>query len=264
MTCTPSTSTSWWSRTSLASSTSPGRRTTSRRSSRAERNSHLGVPDAIDGRRGDEGQPPTDPDDQPADRWVGLAVGPARHDVVEPADLLAGLVGTGRPRMPASETMESKTPSDARMRRVRRRRWCGGRSGSRAAPGQETAAGWAWWMRRMRGMRRMRWMRRSAVAWPWSSLLWLVERNRVGSVVPADASRARPGPQRPAPVSVRAHRRGLTDARAAAQPMARSGHAPAALLGGSPLDMAHTSFSVISARAVETELCDPPPYRRPA
>src|SRR5258708_28929934 len=31
--------------------------------------------------------------------------------------------------------MESKTPSEARMRRVRRRRWCGGRSASRERPG---------------------------------------------------------------------------------------------------------------------------------
>src|SRR5277367_5128877 len=31
--------------------------------------------------------------------------------------------------------MESNTPSDARMRRVRRRRWCGGRSASRERPG---------------------------------------------------------------------------------------------------------------------------------
>src|ERR1700722_16327494 len=31
--------------------------------------------------------------------------------------------------------MESKTPSDARMRRVRRRRWCGGRSASRERTG---------------------------------------------------------------------------------------------------------------------------------
>jgi len=36
MTCTPSTSTSWWSSTSRASITSPGRRAKSVRSSRAE------------------------------------------------------------------------------------------------------------------------------------------------------------------------------------------------------------------------------------
>ncbi len=53
---------------------------------------HLGVADPIDGRGRDEGQPAPDPDDQPAHRRVDLAVGPAGDDVVEPADLLAGLV----------------------------------------------------------------------------------------------------------------------------------------------------------------------------
>ena len=53
---------------------------------------HLGVADAVDGRRRDEGEPAPDPDDEPAHRRVHLPVGPAGHDVVEPADLLAGLV----------------------------------------------------------------------------------------------------------------------------------------------------------------------------
>ena len=54
---------------------------------------HLGVRDPIDGRGGDEGQPAPHPDDQSGHGRVGLPVGPAGHDVVEPADLLAGLVG---------------------------------------------------------------------------------------------------------------------------------------------------------------------------
>ena len=53
---------------------------------------HLGVADAVDGRRRHEGQPAPDPDHQTAHRRVGLPVGPAGDDVVQPADLLAGLV----------------------------------------------------------------------------------------------------------------------------------------------------------------------------
>ena len=54
---------------------------------------HLGVGDPIDGRGGDEGQPAPHPDDQPADGRIGLPVGPSGDDVVEPADLLTGLIG---------------------------------------------------------------------------------------------------------------------------------------------------------------------------
>lgn len=39
--------------------------------------------------------------------------------------------------MPAKETMESKTPSEARIRRVRRRRWCAGRSGASRRRGRD-------------------------------------------------------------------------------------------------------------------------------
>ncbi len=53
---------------------------------------HLGVPDAVDGGRRHEGQTAPDPDDEPAHRRVDLPVGPARHDVIEAADLLTGLV----------------------------------------------------------------------------------------------------------------------------------------------------------------------------
>ena len=53
---------------------------------------HLGVADPVDGRGRDEGEPAADPDDQTAHGRVHLAVGPAGHDVVQPADLLAGLV----------------------------------------------------------------------------------------------------------------------------------------------------------------------------
>ena len=53
---------------------------------------HLGVADPVDGRGRDEGEPAPDPDDQTAHRRVHLPVGPAGHDVVQPADLLAGLV----------------------------------------------------------------------------------------------------------------------------------------------------------------------------
>ncbi len=53
---------------------------------------HLGMADPVDGGGRDEGETSTDPDDQTADRRVHLPIGPAGHDVVEPADLLAGLV----------------------------------------------------------------------------------------------------------------------------------------------------------------------------
>ncbi len=58
----------------------------------------LGVRDAIDGRGRDEGQPPAHLDDQARHRRVGLPVGPAGHDVLEPADLLTGLIRHGPPQ----------------------------------------------------------------------------------------------------------------------------------------------------------------------
>ena len=53
---------------------------------------HLGVADPVDGGRRDEGESAPDPDHETAHRRIHLPVGPASHDVVQPADLLAGLV----------------------------------------------------------------------------------------------------------------------------------------------------------------------------
>ena len=54
--------------------------------------------DAINGRSGDEGQPPPHLDDQSRHGRVRLPVGPSGHDVLEPAYLLAGLIRHGAPQ----------------------------------------------------------------------------------------------------------------------------------------------------------------------
>ena len=88
-------------------------------------------------------------------RGVGLPVSPAGDDVVQRPTSWPVWFRTGRPRRPASDTMESKTPSDARMRRVRRRRWSAGRSAFAGATGIIVSGS----------------ARSSTVAWPWSYLL---------------------------------------------------------------------------------------------
>ena len=108
------------------------------------------------------------------------------------------------------------------MRRVRRRRWCGGVPRSRERPG----------IRR----ERLGALVDGGVAMELPPVA--SSRGAVGSVVGGAARRA-PVAQRPAPASVRLPRpsaQGTLCGRGSAA--ARSGHAPAALLGGSPLDMA--------------------------
>ena len=53
--------------------------------------------DAVDGRRRDEREAATDADEEPAYRRIDLPVGPARHDIFEPTDLLALLVADRAP-----------------------------------------------------------------------------------------------------------------------------------------------------------------------
>ena len=187
MTWTPSTSTSWWSSTSLARSTSPGRRTTSRRSRRDERNDTSAWPIRSMAEAGTKASAAPDLDHEPADGRVDLPVRPAGHDVVEAADLLARLVAHRTARAsPASDTMESKTPSGrqdaarAAASLVRAGvRDCGS---ARAAAGAGSA-------------------RSPAVAWSWSYLLL---RSSGGSVGSDGRTRGtRPAVQRPAPVSLR-------------------------------------------------------------
>ena len=48
--------------------------------------------DPVNGRGRHEGQAATNPDHQTAHRRVGLSIGPTGNDVIQPADLLAGLV----------------------------------------------------------------------------------------------------------------------------------------------------------------------------
>ena len=95
MTCTPSTSTSWWSSTWSASVTSPGpgREVGEVEAGRLE--ADLGVLDGVDGRGVDEGQAPPDPHHQAGHRRVGLVARPPADDVDEPADLGTPLVAHG-------------------------------------------------------------------------------------------------------------------------------------------------------------------------
>ena len=130
---------------------------TSRRSSRAERRMHLGVADPVDGGGRDEGEPAPDPDDETAHRRVDLPVGPAGHDVVQPADLLAGLVPDGAAQQAGQRhdgvedafgREDATRPAAALVRRAFRSRGNG--------PGSNVSGS----------------ARSSTVAWPWSYLLW--------------------------------------------------------------------------------------------
>ncbi len=95
MTCTPSTSTSWWSRTWSNSVTSPGRGAKSTRSRRAELRTIPSLLDGVDGRRPHEGQAAAHLHHQPGDRRVGLLARPPADDVDQAADLGPGLVAHG-------------------------------------------------------------------------------------------------------------------------------------------------------------------------
>ena len=128
---------------------------------------------------GDEGEPAADPDHQTADRRVHLPVGPAGHDVVEPADLLAGLVAhraaeqAGQRHDGVEDALgreDAARPPAALVRRAFR---------IARAPGNRRGGG------RRCGCR----LRSSTVAWPWSSLLWRPRGNLVGSDVSAGTSR---------------------------------------------------------------------------
>ena len=105
--------------------------------------------DAVDRRGGDERQPATHLDHQSRDRRVGLPVRPAGARCPR-AGRSPDRSGSsrGRPGTPAKDTIESNTPSEARMRHVRRRRWCAGRTGSSRRRERETGGTGRWFCRR--------------------------------------------------------------------------------------------------------------------
>ena len=211
---------------------------------------HLGVADAIDGRGRDEGQAPPDPDDQPAHGRIDLAVGPAGHDVVEPPDLLTGLIAhraaenAGQRDDGVEDALgreDAAGPSAALVRRALRGLTATARD--RARPG---TASW------------------SAVAWPWSYLLWRARRVAVGRIGSAARGARTPGvSDRHLPRAIpRSAAHG--DARGASSAgMARSEDAPAVLLGGSPLRMA-TPPSPSAPTGGLHPIRARPFYRRPA
>ncbi len=127
MTWTPSTSTSWWSRTSFARRTSPGAADDVAQVEAGGAQDDLGMADPVDGGRRDEGESAPDPDDKTAHRRVHLPVVPAGDDVVEPADLLAGLV--------PHRAAEKARPTTRWSRRHPRMRGCGASGGGAGAVG---------------------------------------------------------------------------------------------------------------------------------
>ena len=144
---------------------------------------------------GDEGQPAPDPDDQPAHRRVDLAVGPARHDVVEPADLLAGLVA----HRPAEEAGQRDDGVEDAL----------GREDAAGAPAALVRRALRVAARRPGSRRVARAARALAGGGVAMELPPLARRaDLVGSVGTAGGVTATPGSQRPAPASVRAPRRG--------------------------------------------------------
>ena len=189
---------------------------------------HLGVADPVDGRGGHEGEAAPDPDDQAADGRVRLPVGPAGDDVVQPADLLAGLVGH-RPAEDAGQRhdgvedalggQDAAGAAAALVRRALRRR--------ADAPGEGVSGR----------------SRSSTVAWPWSYLLCgACDGGQVGTGRTV-GTRAAPAErvQRPAPPHADATFGAHGHARGADQTqLAGAGRgAPAVLLGGSPLAWPH-------------------------
>ena len=119
----------------MASSTSPERRMTSRRSSRAERRMTSAWPTRSMADAGTKAR--RRPTRMTRPLTGGYICPSAQRATTSSNRPISWPVWfrTGRPSRPANDTMESNTPSEARMRRVRRRRWCGGRSASRERPG---------------------------------------------------------------------------------------------------------------------------------
>ena len=233
MTCTPSTSTSWWSRTSLASSTSPERRMTSRRSSRAERRTTSAWPIRSMADAGTKARRRPTRITRPL--TGGYTCPSAQRATTSSNRPISWPVWfrTGRPSRPASDTMESKTPF-----------------GREDAPRAAAALVRLGVPRRGndRGSNVSGSARSSTVAWPWSYLLW--RPRGIGSDrVAGGRTRATPEDQRPASASVRSRGLDVQGTRVArSQPVARSWACAGCATGGFAPRHGHTSFSVVPVR----------------